>query len=95
MPAMALITSEKRIWRELFQEKKIYFIKNSNLLVSKLQEKPSLKREHPALQKMKFINVFLCLCVTFALLDSDPDCDNDKTFIHRSPEAVCLTVQER
>ncbi len=42
--------------------------------MSKLQEKPSaLKREHPALQKMKFINFFLCLWVIFALLDTDPD----------------------
>ncbi len=37
--------------------------------MSKLQEKPSaLKREHPALQKIKFINFFLCLWVIFALL---------------------------
>jgi hypothetical protein len=33
----------------------------------------SLKREHPALQKMKFINFFLCLLAIFALLDPDPD----------------------
>jgi hypothetical protein len=45
----------------------IFFIKNLNLLIlrpsyrtSKLQEKPSaLKRDHPALQKMKLINCFL------------------------------------
>jgi hypothetical protein len=45
--------------------------------VSKLQEKTSaLKREHPALRKMKIINFFLCLWVIFALLDPvlDPDC---------------------
>jgi hypothetical protein len=42
--------------------------------MSKLQEKPSaLKREHPALQKMKFMNFFLCLWVIFALLDPDSD----------------------
>jgi hypothetical protein len=35
----------------------------------------SLKREHPALQKMKFIYFFLCLLVIFALLDPDPDPD--------------------
>jgi hypothetical protein len=46
--------------------------------MSKLQEKPSaLKRDHPALQKMKLMNVFLCLWVTFALLDPDPDQDTD------------------
>jgi hypothetical protein len=33
---------------------------------SKLQEKPSaLKREHPALQKMKFINFFFYVCGSF------------------------------
>jgi hypothetical protein len=36
--------------------------------MSTLQENPSaLKREHPALQKMKFINFFLCLWVIFAI----------------------------
>jgi hypothetical protein len=43
-------------------------------MTSKLQQKPSpLKREHPALQNMKFINFFLFLWVFFALLDLDPD----------------------
>ncbi len=42
----------------------------------KLQEKPlALKREHPALQKMKFIHFFLFLWVIFVLLDPDPDPD--------------------
>jgi hypothetical protein len=51
-------------------------IKNLNLLISKLQEKPlALKREHPVLQKIKFINLFLCLWVIFALLDPDPGTD--------------------
>ncbi len=46
--------------------------------MSKLQVKPSaLKGElHRALQKMKFINFFLCLWVTVALLDPDPDCES-------------------
>jgi hypothetical protein len=44
----------------------------------KLQEKPSaLKRAHPALKNMKFLNFFeiskLFLWVTFVLLDPDPD----------------------
>jgi hypothetical protein len=39
-----------------------------------LQEKPLVhKKEHPALQNMKFLNVFLFWWVIFALLDSDPD----------------------
>jgi hypothetical protein len=42
--------------------------------MSKLQEKPSsLKREHPALQKMKFINFYLSLWAIFALLDLGTD----------------------
>jgi hypothetical protein len=41
--------------------------------MSKLQEKPSaLKREHPALQKIKFIN-FSLFVGHFALLDPDLD----------------------
>jgi hypothetical protein len=39
----------------------------------KLQEKPSaLKKEHPALQKMKILSFFLFFGVIFALLDPDP-----------------------
>jgi hypothetical protein len=35
--------------------------------MSKLQKKPvELKREHPALQNMKFLNLFLFLWVIFA-----------------------------
>ncbi len=41
---------------------------------SKFQKKPSaLKREHPALQNMKFLQFFVLLWVIFALLDPDPD----------------------
>ncbi len=36
--------------------------------------KPSvLKREHPAIQNLKFLHFFLFLWLIFALLDSDPD----------------------
>ncbi len=42
--------------------------------MSKLQVKLlALKREHPALQKIKFINIYLFLRVIFALLDTHPD----------------------
>jgi hypothetical protein len=41
--------------------------------MSKLQQKSSpLKREHPALLDIKFLNLFLFLWVCFALLDPDP-----------------------
>jgi hypothetical protein len=45
---------------------KAFLIKTGNLLLSKLQKKPSpLKREHRALQKMKFFNFFvICPPVT-------------------------------
>jgi hypothetical protein len=33
---------------------------------------PALKREHPALQKIKFTNCFPFFRVIFALLDPDP-----------------------
>jgi hypothetical protein len=37
-----------------------------------IKEKPSaFKREHPALQNMKFLNFLLFLLVIFALLDPD------------------------
>jgi hypothetical protein len=32
---------------------------------------PALKREHPALQNMKFLNFFLCLWVIVAIRDPD------------------------
>jgi hypothetical protein len=39
------------------------------------QEKPSaLKREHPSLQNMKFLNLFLFLWVIYAF--SDPDSES-------------------
>jgi hypothetical protein len=41
-------------------------------MTSKLHEKPSaLKREHPALQKMTFLNFFLFFWVIFAFLDPE------------------------
>jgi hypothetical protein len=44
-----------------------------------VQEKPSdLKREHPALQNMKFIN-FLFLLVILALLNPNPDSESGST----------------
>jgi hypothetical protein len=44
--------------------------KKPPLRTSKLLEKPSaLKREHPPLQKKKFINCFLFFSAIFALLD--------------------------
>jgi hypothetical protein len=39
-----------------------------------VQEKPSaLEREHPELENIKFLNLFLFLWVIFALLDPDTD----------------------
>jgi hypothetical protein len=63
------------------------FIKTYNLPIprpllrmSKLQKKPSaLKREHPALQNMKFLHFFLLLWVIFALLDPDSEYGSGST----------------
>jgi hypothetical protein len=38
-----------------------------------------VKREHPALQNMKFLDFFLLLWVLFALLDPDPDSESGST----------------
>ncbi len=45
----------------------IFWIKNCNLLIPK-----ALKREHPSLQNMKFLNFFIFVWVIFALMDPDP-----------------------
>ncbi len=56
----------KNLRKKLQQKVFFLFLKNCNVLMSKLQAKPSaLKREHPGLQKMNFINFFLCLWVIF------------------------------
>jgi hypothetical protein len=48
---------------------------------SKLQKKPSaLKREHPALQNIKFLDFILLLWVIFALLDLDPNPDSESGY---------------
>ncbi len=53
-----LKTEGEKIQQKLFFI--FFYLKMQFLLMSKLQEKPSaLKREHPALQKMKFINFFM------------------------------------
>jgi hypothetical protein len=54
----------------------IYLSLGLHKRTSRIQEEPlALKREHSALQKMKFINCFLFFWVIFALLDPDPDCE--------------------
>jgi hypothetical protein len=41
--------------------------------MSKQQKPSALKRKHPTLPKMKFINFFLCWWVIFAYLNPDTD----------------------
>jgi hypothetical protein len=63
-------TEEKKYSRKFFY---IFFYQKLIFICVQATGKPSaLKRELPALQKMKFINLFLCLWVIFALLDPDP-----------------------
>ncbi len=48
------------------KKKNTDLIKNFNLLMSRLQEKLSaLKKEHPALQNMTFLNFFVYFCGSF------------------------------
>ncbi len=57
----------------LFWSKIAIYLSLAFLKDVQLQEKPSaVKREHPALQKIKFINFFYFV-VHFALLDPDPE----------------------
>jgi hypothetical protein len=67
---------DQQLKKFMAEQKKIW-IKNYNLPIprmSKLQKKLSaLKREHPALQNMNFLNFFYFCGSFFALLDPDPD----------------------
>ncbi len=47
--------------------------KNKIFFWSKIAKPSALKREHPALQNMKFLNFILFLWAIFALLDPDTD----------------------
>jgi hypothetical protein len=62
----------------------------------KQQEEPSaLKREHPAIQNMKFLQFFLFLWVIFALLDPDPATQiNPDPYGSVSATLVLLSVGE-
>jgi hypothetical protein len=59
----------------IFFDKKFQFTYTP---ASKLEEKPSaLKREHTALQKMKFMNFFYFVCDNFCLAESGSNPDPD------------------
>jgi hypothetical protein len=62
-----------------------FLIKNCMLLITKVQEKPSvLSREHPALPKKGNSLTFLFVCGSFfALLD--PDCEPGSGYGSRDP----------
>jgi hypothetical protein len=67
-------------WKKI--QLKLFFISKIaiNLSLGLLKGRPSYRRsafrtEHPALQKMKFMNHFLFLWAIFALLDPGPDTD--------------------
>ncbi len=64
----------------------LFLIKNCNLLMSKLQDKPSaFEREQLALKKMNFINFLLCLWVIFAFLNPNPDRESGSGYESRDP----------
>jgi hypothetical protein len=88
---------KKKNTAEHFSSK--FFIKNYSLLMSKLQEKPSaLKKENPALQKIKFINFFY-VCESFLLswiriAKPDPDTDPG-TPMNPDPQHLPKQLQHR
>ncbi len=77
----------KKMWYQKFQYLSLGLHKGG-----KLQEKPSaLKREHSALQNIKFVNFFLFWWVIFALLDSESrstgsNTDPDHCLMQMHPE---------
>ncbi len=67
-------------WKKIYSWKKLIFLLKTTIYLSLGFHKgrPSykrsfIKREHPAIQNMKFLNFVLLLWVIFALLDPDPD----------------------
>jgi hypothetical protein len=72
-------------------------------LIKKLQkglhnggEKPSaLKREHPALQKMKLIICFIFFWAIFVKLDPDPDCESGPGYGSTDPIESGSTLHTR
>jgi hypothetical protein len=63
----------KKLGKIYSRKNNIFLMQQLQFRTSKLQETPSaLKREHPALQNLKFLLFFLFFNVTFALLDPYP-----------------------
>jgi hypothetical protein len=67
---------DQKMKKKIQQKFYFFLIKNYNLplyrtVCLRYRKPAAFKREHPALQKMKFINFFLCLWVIFALRDPD------------------------
>ncbi len=94
IPAFQVDTDpDPGFWWPKTEEKKIqlkFFISFSDqksyiYLCPSYRRSLALKREHPALLQMKFINFFLCLCVIFALLDPDSDCESGTGYGSRDP----------
>ncbi len=78
-----MVSDPDPVWIQDFDDQKNWkkIIPGHSERTSKLQEKPSaLRREHQALQNMKFLYFisFLLLWVIFALLNPDPDSETPK-----------------
>jgi hypothetical protein len=61
----------KNVQLEFFFLSKIAIYLSLSLHIGRSSYRRSLKREHPALQKMKFLHFFLLLWVIFVLPDPD------------------------
>jgi hypothetical protein len=69
-----LTAGKKIIYSYFFKSKiEIYLFLGLRKGPTSYRKSSALKREHPALQNMKFLNFFLFFWVNFALLDLDPD----------------------
>jgi hypothetical protein len=64
----------------MFFDKKLHYYLSLGLHKGCPSYRRSLKREHPALQNIKFLNFFLFLWVIFALLDPDPDFESGSVY---------------
>jgi hypothetical protein len=84
-------------WKNVsyFLSSKIAIYLSLCLRTSVLQEKPSvLKREHLALQYMKFPNFFFYFCKSFVLLDPDPVRD-PLTWLNPGPIRIRIRKTEK
>jgi hypothetical protein len=84
-------TEEEKNTAEI--KKNFFWIKIAIFLCPSYRMKPlALKREHPALQNMKFINCFSMFVYNFCPLDPDPDTDPGTLL---NPDSIRILIRIR